>query len=229
MSQNTPNATAPPKPATHRALVLKLVFWALGMFCFAVFLLPPLYDVFCEITGLNGKYDNTGRVATTAWTDDTGAPRVDPLNRTITVQFIADTSTDVPWPFYPKIRSITTNLGRIHHIIFRLENPNNTAVTTQAIPSISPAQAIPYLKKTQCFCFEQQSLAPFEGKDMGLVFYIDPDLPEDVEAITLSYRLYDITSRIAPPKDSTISPENTTPKPKQQSAHARSKGGTSHV
>ena len=33
---------------------LKLVSLVLGMFCFG-FALVPIYDVFCEITGLNGK------------------------------------------------------------------------------------------------------------------------------------------------------------------------------
>ena len=33
---------------------LKLASLVLGMFCFG-FALVPIYDVFCEITGLNGK------------------------------------------------------------------------------------------------------------------------------------------------------------------------------
>ncbi len=46
------------KPAdnrdSHRKLVRKLVLLAVGMFGFA-FALVPIYDIICEVTGLNGK------------------------------------------------------------------------------------------------------------------------------------------------------------------------------
>ena len=38
----------------NRKTIRNLVLTTVGMFCFA-FLLVPIYDVFCEITGLNGK------------------------------------------------------------------------------------------------------------------------------------------------------------------------------
>ncbi|WP_369669655.1 cytochrome c oxidase assembly protein, partial [Enterococcus faecium] len=38
----------------HAPLLKRLVLICLGMFAFA-FALVPLYDVFCDITGLNGK------------------------------------------------------------------------------------------------------------------------------------------------------------------------------
>ncbi|HHQ40706.1 MAG TPA: hypothetical protein ENK20_00235, partial [Chromatiales bacterium] len=40
----------------NRRLVRRLVLLPLAMFGFG-FALVPLYDVFCEITGLNGKVD----------------------------------------------------------------------------------------------------------------------------------------------------------------------------
>ena len=39
---------------SHAPLLKRLVLVCLGMFAFA-FALVPLYDVFCDITGLNGK------------------------------------------------------------------------------------------------------------------------------------------------------------------------------
>lgn len=38
---------------------VKLVSTPILMFVFAMFVMPPIYDVFCEITGFNGT---TGRV-----------------------------------------------------------------------------------------------------------------------------------------------------------------------
>ena len=40
---------------TTSALVTKLLVGAVAMFLFAIFVLPPIYDVFCEVTGLGGK------------------------------------------------------------------------------------------------------------------------------------------------------------------------------
>ena len=42
---------------TNRRLLAKLSALAVAMFMFAIFVLPPLYDLFCEITGIGGKTD----------------------------------------------------------------------------------------------------------------------------------------------------------------------------
>ena len=63
----------------------------------------------------------------------------------------------------------------------------------QAVPSVSPGPAAAYLKKVECFCFNRQELQPEQSKLMPLKFYIDPALPDDINTITLSYSLYDIT------------------------------------
>ena len=52
-----------------------------------------------------------------------------------------------------------------------------------------------YFQKIECFCFTQQTLKASEDVEMGLQFYIDPELPEDIKTLTLSYTLYDITSK----------------------------------
>lgn len=225
--------------------VLMLVTAGIGMFCFAIFIMPPLYEVLCEITGLNGKYTD-GRVAIsqsiqatdtrqTKLETETKAPATTADETrdieqapTVKVQFVADETTDIPWPFYPKTRSLTVEPGTIHQVFFRVENPNSTAVVAQAIPSITPAQASLYLKKTQCFCFNQQPLAPYEGKDMGLVFYVDPEIPEALRELTLSYRLYDITDRVSEADDSSAT-NAAAEAPSQQPATQSAKGDTPNV
>lgn len=229
--------TPQPKRRTARQ-VLMLAVTGVGMFCFAVFVMPPIYEVFCEITGLNGKYTD-GRVAISESIlaknkaeFESNAPGTEALSSEIKVQFLADETTDIPWPFYPKTRSLTVEPGTIHQVFFRVENPKATPVIAQAIPSITPAQASLYLKKTQCFCFNQQPLAPFEGKDMGLVFYVDPEIPEALRELTLSYRLYDITDRVDEAKVSSRTDEKaieTEEKPSQQPANQSAKGDTPNV
>jgi cytochrome c oxidase assembly protein subunit 11 len=46
------------------------------------------------------------------------------------------------------------------------------------------------LKKIECFCFTEQAFEPNEGRDMGVTFLIDPELPAHLDTLTLSYTLY---------------------------------------
>ena len=58
------------------------------------------------------------------------------------------------------------------------------------MPSIAPGSAAPYLHKVECFCFTQQKLEGGADTDMRLVFYVSPDLPEEIRTLSLSYTLF---------------------------------------
>lgn len=156
----------------------------LGMFAFG-FMLVPLYDVFCEITGLNGK---TGSQYQGELNTDVAE------NRTITIQFITNRNANLPWSFSPQHEEITLKIGERKQTEFHVVNTYETAVVAQAIPSVSPSNAAAYLHKVECFCFQRQALEPGEGKSFPLVFFIDSELPEDISKLTLSYTLFDITN-----------------------------------
>jgi len=164
---------------------LKLVLVACGMFGFG-FALVPLYEVFCELTGLNGK---TGEQYT-----QTTVEVVD-TDRLVTIQFLTNNNVDMPWEFRPEKRSIKVHPGELNTTSFYVRNPALTSITAQAVPSVTPFMAATYLHKTECFCFEQQELAAGESLDMPLRFIIDRDLPEEIETLTLSYTLFDITEQ----------------------------------
>ncbi len=175
------------RPA-HRKLILLLLGGACGMFAFG-FLLVPLYDVLCQITGLNGK---------------TGGPyllqsevAVDP-GRQVTVQFITHANAGMPWRFAVPVREMTVLPGALTRVDFSVTNPTDRTMVAQAIPSVSPAQAAAYLNKIQCFCFEQQRLEPGASQQMPLHFMVSPELPVEIGKLTLSYTLFDITARVAP-------------------------------
>jgi cytochrome c oxidase assembly protein subunit 11 len=168
------------KPSSPSGLMAIVV----GMFAFG-FLLVPLYSVFCEVTGLNGK---TGGQYKGTLTNE-----VSEHARTITVQFIANRNDNLPWLFYPQQEVIELELGERKVTSFHVANTYDNAVVAQAIPSVSPSAAASYLHKIECFCFQQQALGPSESKDMTLVFFIDASLPEEINKLTLSYTLFDIT------------------------------------
>ncbi len=47
----------------NQRLLVRLGVVVVGMFLFAVFLMPPIYEVFCELTGLNGKRSGSAAAA----------------------------------------------------------------------------------------------------------------------------------------------------------------------
>ena len=108
---------------------------------------------------------------------------------------MATNNSGVPWAFYPKIRKIKVHPGEIVKLEFYAENKTDNPMTVQAIPSVTPGIAAKYLKKTECFCFTQQTLNGHEAMNMPLLFHLDTDLPVQVNTVTLSYTLFDVTGR----------------------------------
>ncbi len=176
-------ATPVTKTKVQRKLVGKLTLLVLCMFGFG-FALVPLYDLLCEITGINGKTN------TVAYTDI--KQPVD-TSREINVQFIAINNDKMSWAFRPTARTIKVNPGAPTETFFYAKNPMDYQMTGQAVPSVSPARAAAYFHKVECFCFDQQILESGEDVEMGLQFVIDNDLPDDVRTITLTYTLFDVT------------------------------------
>ena len=165
------------------SMVLRLLAVAVGMFGFG-FALVPLYSVFCEITGLNGKTGDQYSQAETQTVDS---------DRLVTIQFLTSNNSEMPWDFRPKMRTLQVHPGALNETSFFARNPANYDMTAQAVPSVTPFMAARYLHKTECFCFEQQALAAGESIDMPLRFIIDKDLPAEIETLTLSYTMFDIT------------------------------------
>ncbi len=167
------------------ALSLKLGATVVGMFVFAIWIMPPLYDAFCEVTGLNGKTGDRYE-ATDAGID---------TSRTIKVQFVATNNEGMPWEFKPTIRSVTVHPGEQKRIDYLARNPTERAMVGQAIPSLVPFKATSYFHKTECFCFEQQPLDGGEAAELPMFFIVDRDIPKHINTITLSYTLFDVTDR----------------------------------
>lgn len=166
-------------------VIKKLVLVVFAMFGFG-FALVPLYDVFCDITGLNGKTNNVA----VAYADD----GVD-TSRIVKVQFITRMAKGIPWKFEPVINEISVHPGEMKFVDFYAKNLSQHDIIGQAVPSVSPGLAAGYFQKIECFCFTQQPLKSGEEVKMGLQFYVDLDLPKEINTLTLSYTLYDISGK----------------------------------
>ena len=174
------NAPARAVPANQRMLK-KLLVVALGMFGFG-FALVPFYNKICEVAGLRELWQ-PGQVETAAKNT-----QVD-MTRTVTIEFDSNTRM-LPWTFKPMASSVEIHPGELTTMVYEVRNTLAEPVTGQAVPSYGPRLAAQYFRKLECFCFTQQTLAAGEVRQMPVVFVIDPDLPKDVNTITLSYTFF---------------------------------------
>lgn len=162
-------------------IVGKLTVFALVMFGFG-YALVPLYDVFCEVTGLNGK---TGEITA----ESVNELLVD-YDRSVTVQLDTNVNSELPWEFKAAEKKIVVHPGEMVEAVFVVTNTSSAEVTGQAVPSVSPAQASLFFNKSECFCFTQQTLVGNERKEMIVRFVVDTELPEKISTLTLSYTFF---------------------------------------
>ncbi|WP_423908521.1 cytochrome c oxidase assembly protein [Candidatus Spongiihabitans sp.] len=149
------------------------------------YLMVPIYNVFCDLTGLNGK---TGSISVSqAHEFEIDAQRL------VKVEFLSVLNQQAPWKFAPEVSSMLVNPGKPYTTNYIAANQLSQEMVGQAIPSVAPSKAAAYFKKTECFCFSQQKFAANELKQMPLTFVIDPALPDDINTVSLSYTLFDAT------------------------------------
>lgn len=166
----------------NRRLVPKLVLATVAMFGFG-YLLVPLYDIICDITGLNGK------TRSEAVAMDERGNSVD-TSRTITVEFVASLNTGAPWEFRPAVTRMEVHPGEFYEMSYIARNLTGREMIGQAVPSVAPGPAAVHFQKVECFCFNRQDFGPNETKDMPLMFRIDPRLAANVDVVTLSYTFF---------------------------------------
>lgn len=172
--------------SSDRNLIAQLLLVVAGAFAFGVFVLPPLYDVFCEVTGFGGR-TNAEAVAAIEAPD---------LSREIRIEFVTTINEYAQFEFAADTDSMTVNPGRMYFATFTAKNLSDDEKVAQAVPSVAPSSAAAYFTKIECFCFTSQAFVADEERALPLQFIVDPDLPEYVDTITLQYTFFD-TARVA--------------------------------
>jgi cytochrome c oxidase assembly protein subunit 11 len=175
----------------NRTIFRKLVVVAVLMFGFG-WALVPLYRKICEITGIN--------VVTLRDADAQRAARNTQVDRSrlVTVEF--DANTQGAWRFRPHVNHLQVHPGELVQVTYDLVNLEGRPMAGQAIPSYAPMQSAKHFQKLECFCFQQQTLAAGETRQFPVVFFIDPELPRDVQTITLSYTFFEVAGAVNKPQ-----------------------------
>jgi cytochrome c oxidase assembly protein subunit 11 len=173
----------------NRKLVAALLIMTACSFAFG-WALVPLYDVFCRAFGIGNAEAKAGPTAV--------SEAIDP-NREITVEFIGSPASVGSFEFRPKVASMRIHPGKLYDTEFYAKNLTSEASVAQAVPSISPSGTAKYFHKTECFCFSPQKFGVGEGRDMPVRFIVDPQLPANVDRLTLAYTFYDTTQSTTHP------------------------------
>jgi len=151
-------------------------------FVFA-FSMVPLYNIACEkIFGIKMEKGPTG--------EETLVGAKLNKERKITVEFDATVNSKLPWSFQPSQLTMEVIPGKMYDTHYVAKNNASYAVVGNAAPSVAPITASSFFNKTECFCFTEQLLTAGEQRDMPVRFVINPNLPEDVHTITLSYTFF---------------------------------------
>jgi cytochrome c oxidase assembly protein subunit 11 len=151
----------------------------------------PLYRLFCQATGAGGTTQRADRAPANA------------SDVVVTIRFNAETAPDLGWEFHPLQDAVTVHPGEQRQIFYRAVNKTTQPVTAAATFNVTPAKSGIYFDKLQCFCFSEQHLEPGESADMGVVFFVDPDILTDpntteLRTITLSYTMFRAHTPVRP-------------------------------
>ncbi len=179
MSQSEANIRA----AKNQRTLLLLSLLVLLMFGFG-FAMVPLYNLICQVTGVQSVQQRSSIGKTGAQIIDQSAVVAD---RLVTVKFDATVNSGLPWSFQPMQPKVRVQPGQMYQVKFLVENRSSKTIVGQAIPSVAPWQATGYLQKLDCFCFKQQTLTGGQTVEMPLQFTVSPDLPAGINSLTLSY------------------------------------------
>jgi len=174
---------SPEQTVDNRRMLTRLSIVAVFMFGFG-YALVPFYDRICAALGVNSLEARAEPAANT---------QVD-LTRTVTVEFDAN-SHGIPWTFRPVVRHMQVHPGQLVQVDYEVSNVRSASVTGQAVVSYGPALAGRFVRKLECFCFSQQTLAAGETRRMPVSFVVDATLPADINTLTLSYTFFEVAGK----------------------------------
>lgn len=178
---------------SHQKLAGLLLLLVLAMFGFG-FAMVPLYDVFCQITGLNGRIrtpTQQSEITVVQQATPTESAKMFHVEHLVTVEFVSHVANGLTVDFVPQYTQLQITPGQqAYQTHFTVTNLSDQPLKLQAVPSVTPGIANQYLHKVVCFCFEQQTLEAGEQKTMDLSFRVDAELPDEIKRLSLAYTLY---------------------------------------
>ena len=105
----------------------------------------PLYNLFCRVTGYGGTTSFSENISTIT------------LDQEIKIQFNADVNDSINWSFEAP-QDVDFKIGENKLVEYQATNLSGETTSGTATFNVLPEKVGPYFIKTQCFCFEKQTL-----------------------------------------------------------------------
>lgn len=151
----------------------------------------PLYRIVCSAIDPGGSSYSADLVSAKEYQ----GVKID-TSRTVSVRMTTTVNRSLPWEFKNLTNRVELNPGQRQLVKFYAKNKADVAVRGKAVYDIIPAEAGQYLKKIECFCFQEQKLGPGESIEMPLIFWFEPDMPAHIQDITLAYTFFNMESSL---------------------------------
>ena len=121
------------------------------------------------------------------------------INRKMKINFISEIEESLEWDFISLNQYAEIKIGENKIVQYEGKNLSNRAITVTADFIAKPEKIVPYLIKTECFCFTEQTLKPGESQLFTMVFFLDPSLDSDkdldqITDLVFTYRLSEYKS-----------------------------------
>lgn len=148
----------------------------------------PLYDLFCRVTGFGG----------TTQVSEVAAPGAHAGAVMREVRFNRHVTPGLDWTV--EVPVVAEALpGQEIIVNYIATNTSDVPVTGTSSFNVTPNKVGPYFMKIECFCFTEQTLKPGERVEMPVIFYLDPEIDDDVNTkatpeITLSYTFFPVNA-----------------------------------
>lgn len=172
--------------AEKKLSVWKIALIPVVMFGFG-FALVPLYDIFCEVTGLNGKNFTVSSLMAESVSSDSAFSGEGAM-----LKFLADADSRDTWGLKPEKKSLNIQAGKMITTYYEITNFSDKKITVQAVPSVAPGEWAQHLVKIECFCFTNQVIEANATVKLPLQVTLSAKAPEEVNHLSLSYRIYPI-------------------------------------
>jgi cytochrome c oxidase assembly protein subunit 11 len=178
----SPTSASDPGGGRRNTRVVIACVVVLAVMTGAAFAAVPLYRAFCQATGFAGAVPRAKAAPTTV------------LQQEVTVSF--DTNVrGLPWSFQPAQRDQTLHVGETGLAFFTVTNNGDKPLTGRAAYNVAPAQAGAYIRKLQCFCFNDQTIPAHTTVKFPVLYFVDPQFAADPDTkgytnLVLSYTFF---------------------------------------
>ena len=121
------------------------------------------------------------------------------IDRKMIIKFNSEVDSSLQWNFVSLQDRIEIKVGEQRIIHYEGKNLSNKTITATADFIALPKKIIPYLIKTECFCFTEQTLEPGESQIFTMIFFLDTSLDsdknlKDITDLVFTYRFSEYKS-----------------------------------